>query len=496
MISWLILINVLLLFFSFFLINYKNRINNYYTSNSFALSITFGFGLVTFMGLYYHECWVDEAHSWLIARDVDLTDLPYVLRYEGTPGLWHIIIMPFAKYGCHYFSMKILSLLFSLTTVYFIIKYAPFNIFTRCLLVFSYFIAFEFSIISRTYNISVVLMIMLATIYQLKDKKYIIFSLLLGLLANTNVHSLGTAAILSTFFLYDIYKIDRKKFLISSVIIVISLLISVFQILTPADSPYAGFIKNFHYINIIYSLVLSVIPIENSSLLMTIILFPLILYFWVLIVKLLYDYYRPGFIMFLIIMLWLNYIFVFKYGASLRHYGLVFINIIFILWITIKNNYDTIIRDRRYKVLIFMFNFFLWIAFNIYLKNYITDYQYYYCCSKSVSDKIKYENIEKETFYCIGGYVNCAVMPYLPHAKFIMIPQFEKKTFIIRDKNWINNKKQLTQKQLHDIIKNSSNIKYLLTNEPLYCNDILDLIYKPDNRVCFRGSYYWLYKRK
>ena len=43
-----------------------------------------------------HEPWFDEAQAWLIARDSNLIDLFVTyLRYEGNPGLWHLLLTCF-----------------------------------------------------------------------------------------------------------------------------------------------------------------------------------------------------------------------------------------------------------------------------------------------------------------------------------------------------------------------------------------------------------------
>ena len=48
---------------------------------------------VTGFTLTYHEKWADEAQAWLIARDLSLPRIFfYELRYEGSPGLWHLIL--------------------------------------------------------------------------------------------------------------------------------------------------------------------------------------------------------------------------------------------------------------------------------------------------------------------------------------------------------------------------------------------------------------------
>ncbi len=58
-----------------------------------------------------HEPWADEAQAWLIAKDSSVLNLFLnQLRYESTPGLWHLLLMPFAKLGAPYWTMAALSI--------------------------------------------------------------------------------------------------------------------------------------------------------------------------------------------------------------------------------------------------------------------------------------------------------------------------------------------------------------------------------------------------
>ena len=42
-----------------------------------------------------HEHWSDEAQSFLLARDNTLGEIFHYIKYEGTPGLWVLIIKVF-----------------------------------------------------------------------------------------------------------------------------------------------------------------------------------------------------------------------------------------------------------------------------------------------------------------------------------------------------------------------------------------------------------------
>src|SRR5436853_2707169 len=67
----------------------------------------------------HHEPWMDEAQAWLLAKDTSFKELFLkYLRYEGSPGLWHLILMIPAKLGLPYFSINILSAIFAATGVW------------------------------------------------------------------------------------------------------------------------------------------------------------------------------------------------------------------------------------------------------------------------------------------------------------------------------------------------------------------------------------------
>ena len=74
-----------------------------------------------------HEAWGDEAQAWLLARDSSLWDLFYRhLHYEGTPGLWHLLLWLEARAGVSYLGMHWISSGLGALGVYLLLRYAPF----------------------------------------------------------------------------------------------------------------------------------------------------------------------------------------------------------------------------------------------------------------------------------------------------------------------------------------------------------------------------------
>jgi hypothetical protein len=102
-------------------------------------------------GIHQHEPWFDEAQAWLLARDSRLLDLINIhLRYEGSPGLWHLILSPVAQSGFPYASLNRIGALFAMFGVANFLLYAPFPLFIRILFPFSYFMLYQYAIVARS----------------------------------------------------------------------------------------------------------------------------------------------------------------------------------------------------------------------------------------------------------------------------------------------------------------------------------------------------------
>ena len=96
-----------------------------------VILITYGAALL--FTIFHHEPWRDEAQAWLIARDIPLFSLFNQMQYEGSPALWHIIIMPFAKLGFPYITINLVHfLIIYLAAAVFVYK-SPFSKTTKIL---------------------------------------------------------------------------------------------------------------------------------------------------------------------------------------------------------------------------------------------------------------------------------------------------------------------------------------------------------------------------
>ena len=105
--------------------------------------------------LQYHEKWADEAQAWLIARDLSLRAIWFhELRYEGSPGLWHTILwiaqhLFHAKYG----ALGYIGMAGATAGAALLIFKAPFPRIIRWPLAFTYFMVYQYAVISRPYTL-------------------------------------------------------------------------------------------------------------------------------------------------------------------------------------------------------------------------------------------------------------------------------------------------------------------------------------------------------
>lgn len=108
------------------------------------------------IGLWDHGLWLDEAHAWCVVRDSpDLQALAVHLRNEGHPWAWFIALWPFAHAGLPCEAMQVLHGLIAITVSALVLFRSPFPPWVRVLVVFGYFLVFEYAAVSRNYALGV-----------------------------------------------------------------------------------------------------------------------------------------------------------------------------------------------------------------------------------------------------------------------------------------------------------------------------------------------------
>lgn len=301
-----------------------------------------------------HEIWRDEAQAWLIARDCkNISDFLYIMHHEGSPYLWHIILMPFAKSVFPIFTIKIIIFLFSAASTYLILFKSSFNYVHKILIILGYYFIYEYSAISRSYGVSLFLILLLAQLYKYRFNKVRLYLLILFLFCNTNIHSAIIGFFIFLSFVYELFKIGRlgeNKY--EAALSIVGFIIIFLEVLPSEDIMSSLKLINCHsildgYKTASISLLAAFFPIPDFSMNFwnTVYLYNfatyyygLIAYFFVL--KLLYKD-KNLFRIFLLSSLCLVAFFILKGIPGVRHTGIIYLCFLFCLWIIIEKRICT-----------------------------------------------------------------------------------------------------------------------------------------------------------
>jgi len=196
------------------------------------------FSLFGLLGILHHEMWRDELQAWMLARDsTSIINLIQNMQYEGHPALWHVCLYGLSQITHNPLIMQVFHLGISIGIVCLIAKFSPFSILHKFLLSSSYFIFFEYTLISRNYNMGIFFLFLFCVIYTHSYKNYLLLSITLALAANTNIYALIVSVILAIFLVYEGFQSGKfhlplpLKLLASAFIFSFGGLVSALQIL-------------------------------------------------------------------------------------------------------------------------------------------------------------------------------------------------------------------------------------------------------------------------
>jgi hypothetical protein len=156
----------------------------------------------------FHEPWADEAQSWQLARSVPLVDLfKSYLRYEGSPGLWHFVLAILDRLHVSYAGMHWFSAAIAFTGIVLLVLYAPFPRYIRLALPFTYFLAFQYAVVARSYVFVPLLLFAIAMCWR---RNPILIALFLGLLGNLSMHSFAISGGFALVYCIDLLRRRRN----------------------------------------------------------------------------------------------------------------------------------------------------------------------------------------------------------------------------------------------------------------------------------------------
>jgi hypothetical protein len=159
---------------------------------------------VVIAGALHHEMFRDEVRALSIATQSEsLPDLFKRLHNEGHPALWYVLLHISYLLFQTPRVLPVLTLLIATTAVYVFLLKAPFPNWQKALFAFGLFPIFQYSIICRSYGMSMLLLFVVAALYPHRDHKMIWVGIVLFLLAQTNLPSLIITITILASLLYE-----------------------------------------------------------------------------------------------------------------------------------------------------------------------------------------------------------------------------------------------------------------------------------------------------
>ena len=170
--------------------------------------------VVSFLLVFVHEPWRDEAQFWLLARDASLPEILGNISKEGIPPLWQLLLKPFAMLGLPYYpTISIISFVLVAAAAWIFVKKAPFSRYAKYILLVSPVFIYCYATVSRSYSLMPIIFVLLAILYPKRLQRPVLYGLLIALLFEVHVILWGMVAALAIEYLISLisaYKKDRN----------------------------------------------------------------------------------------------------------------------------------------------------------------------------------------------------------------------------------------------------------------------------------------------
>jgi hypothetical protein len=146
-----------------------------------------------------HAMWRDELQAFMLALDNPSPwSLLLSLKYEGHPGLWYLLIWVITRLTSDPVWMQIMHMGLAIAVWIIIYRWSPFSRVEKILLLLSYFLFWEYFVISRSYVLIALIAFTIIVLRERRPQPEFILWLLLGLLANVHVFGAIWSMVLAT----------------------------------------------------------------------------------------------------------------------------------------------------------------------------------------------------------------------------------------------------------------------------------------------------------
>lgn len=148
-----------------------------------------------------HAMWRDELQAFMLAAaSSNPLELFHNLKFEGHPGLWHLLLWIVTRFAADPIAMQLLHIAIALSVWILIYRFAPFTGTEKLLLVLSYFLFWEYFVLSRSYVLMALFGFGFAALRSSYPKRLFSPWIVLGLLTNTVVFGTIWSMALGAFY--------------------------------------------------------------------------------------------------------------------------------------------------------------------------------------------------------------------------------------------------------------------------------------------------------
>lgn len=368
------------------------------------------FAVATFLIGLTHEAWLDEAQSWLTARDCSFFDIMFTrCSYEGTPFLFFYILKIFILFGLSYKYIFIIPWIFACIGVYLFVFKSNFSTIFKTTIPFTFYIFYQYSIIARPYCLLFPVLCLIAIFYQKRFEKPFLYFGLLALLASIHAYGYVIAFVLLCFKVVEDLKSRRFEDWKPLILLMLYMLFVAFICKKNPDCDFVQ--KNlFLDANILNKLIVALLRgyfnLDTFFSFLSAMLFVPSLYY--LSIKTFCRTKRQ--IMFFIILNFVVYASIVIVNFYDWHLGIILLTLLFSCWILKNvNNIKLYFKNDTVFYVICLVVILTQVFFSV--KNSYLEIQKEYDGAKTVANYIKENNFKKEEMIGFVARVS-AIQPY------------------------------------------------------------------------------------
>ncbi|MBQ9337187.1 MAG: hypothetical protein IJS14_07830 [Lentisphaeria bacterium] len=180
------------------------------TSKIFSCFLFALYTVLTLMEVFCHEPWQDELHTWVLARELNVFQIIYWMRYDGHFALWHLILHPFAASGFPLVTLNLVAWALCIVGTWLFFFRTRLPLWVRGLLLFSFPLFFYYPVVARPYCLVPLALYFLTELYPVRLRHPFRYSFAVLLVLYIHSYLAGLAGMLGLFFLFDLIRHYRR----------------------------------------------------------------------------------------------------------------------------------------------------------------------------------------------------------------------------------------------------------------------------------------------